>query len=83
MLALKDTIKAISKDRKITQLEIAEHLGISKQNFSNKMQRNTFSPDELSRIASLFNMELAFIDKTAKITDGEKFVIEENQQPEE
>jgi transcriptional regulator with XRE-family HTH domain len=83
MLALKDTIKAISKDRKITQLEIAEHLGISKQNFSNKMQRNTFSPDELSRIASLFNMELAFIDKTAKITDGEKFVIEENQPPEE
>lgn len=83
MLALKDTIKAISKDRKITQLEIAEHLGISKQNFSNKMQRNTFSPDELSRIASLFNMELAFIDKTAKITDGEKFVIEENQLPEE
>ena len=83
MLALKDTIKAISKDRKITQLEIAEHLGISKQNFSNKMQRNTFSPDELSRIASLFNMELAIIDKTAKITDGEKFVIEENQPPEE
>ena len=83
MLALKDTIKAISKDRKITQLEIAEHLGISKQNFSNKMQRNTFSPDELSRIASLFNMELAFIDKTAKITDGEMFVIEENQPPEE
>ena len=83
MLAIKDTIKAISKDRKITQLEIAEHLGISKQNFSNKMQRNTFSPDELSRIASLFNMELAFIDKTAKITDGEKFVIEENQPPEE
>ena len=82
MLALKDTIKAISKDRKITQLEIAEHLGISKQNFSNKMQRNTFSPDELSRIASLFNMELAFVDKTAKITDGEKFVIEENQQSE-
>ena len=83
MLALKDTIKAISKDRKITQLEIAEHLGISKQNFSNKMQRNTFSPDELSRIASLFNMELAFVDKAAKITDGEKFVIEENQPPEE
>lgn len=79
MLALKDTIKDISKNRKITQLEIAEYLGISKQNFSNKLKRNTFSPDELSRIASLFNMELAFVDKTAKITDGEKFVIEENQ----
>ena len=45
MLALKDTIKTISKDKKVTQLEMAEVLGISKQNFSNKMQRNTFSPD--------------------------------------
>lgn len=45
MLALKQTIKDISKAKKITQLEMAEVLGISKQNFSNKVQRNTFSPD--------------------------------------
>ena len=83
MLALKDTIKAISKDRKITQLEMAEHLGISKQNFSNKMQRNTFSPDELTRIADLFNMELAFIDKAAEVKNGEKFVIDQNQPSED
>ena len=79
MLALKETIKGISKDRKITQLEIAEHLGISKQNFSNKIQRNTFSPDELVKIADLFNMELAFIDKSTKIEDGAKYVIEATQ----
>ena len=41
MLALKQTIKDISKAKKITQLEMAEVLGISKQNFSNKVQRNT------------------------------------------
>ena len=45
MLALKDTFKAITKNKKVTQLEMAEALGISKQNFSNKVQRNTFSPD--------------------------------------
>ena len=39
MLALKQTIKDISKAKKITQLEMAEVLGISKQNFSNKVQR--------------------------------------------
>ena len=67
MLALKQTIKDISKAKKITQLEMAEVLGISKQNFSNKVQRNTFSPDELAKLADSLGMELAFIDKNADI----------------
>ena len=45
MLALKETIKTISKEKKVTQIEMAEIIGISKQNFSNKIQRNTFSRD--------------------------------------
>ena len=36
MLALKETFKAISKEKKVTQQEMADALGISKQNFSNK-----------------------------------------------
>ena len=72
MLAIKDTFKAISKEKKVTQLEMANTLGISKQNFSNKVQRNTFSPDELVKIA---NMELAFVDKEADIQNGNKYVI--------
>ena len=46
---------------------MAEVLGISKQNFSNKVQRNTFSPDELVKLADSLEMELAFIDKNADI----------------
>ena len=46
---------------------MAEVLGISKQNFSNKVQRNTFSPDELAKLADSLGMELAFIDKNADI----------------
>ena len=57
---------------------MAEVLGISKQNFSNKLKRNTFSPDELAKIAEMLNMELAFIDKGAVIENGEKFVLEES-----
>ena len=76
MLALKDTIKAISKAKKVTQLEMAEILGISKQNFSNKMQRNTFSPDELATIADNIGMELTFIDKGADVANGEKYIVE-------
>ena len=79
MLALKDTFKAITKNRKVTQLEMAEALGISKQNFSNKVQRNTFSPDELVKIADLLQMEIAFIDKGAEISNGEKYTIQESK----
>ena len=71
MLAIKDTFKIISKEKKVTQFEMAKALGISKQNFSNKVQRNTFSPDELVKIADMLEMELAFVDKA-----GNKYVIE-------
>lgn len=74
MLALKETFKAISKEKKVTQQEMADTLGISKQNFSNKVQRNTFSPDELVKIEKMLNMEIAFIDKEA-VVQGEKYII--------
>lgn len=75
MLALKDTFKLISTDKKVTQLEMANVLGISKQNFSNKVQRNTFSPDELVKIADMLDMEIVFIDKSAEVKNGNKYVI--------
>ena len=75
MLAIKETFKAISKEKNVTQLEMAKTLGISKQNFSNKVQRNTFSPDELVKIADMLEMELAFVDKSAKLENGSKFAI--------
>ena len=71
MLALKETFKAISKYKKTTQLEMAEVLGISKQNFSNKVQRNTFSPDELAKIADALDMKIAFVDKDIEVKNGE------------
>lgn len=79
MLAIKETLKAISKDKNVTQLEMASAIGISKQNFSNKVQRNTFSPDELVKIADMLGMEIAFIDKSASINNGNKYVISSNE----
>lgn len=75
MLAIKETFKAISKDKNVTQLEMANAIGISKQNFSNKVQRNTFSPDELVKIADMLDMEIAFVDKSASIDNGNKYII--------
>ena len=54
---------------------MAKALGVSKQNFSNKVQRNTFSPDESIKIADMLEMELAFIDKSVELEDGNKFTI--------
>ena len=82
MLALKDTFKKISTDKKVTQLEMANTLGISKQNFSNKVQRNTFSPDELVKIADMLDMELVFIDKSADVVNGNKYTITSAEQQE-
>lgn len=69
-------IKAISKAKKVTQLEMVKILGISKQNFSNKMQRNTFSPDEFATIADSIGMKWAFIDKGGDVANGEKYIVE-------
>lgn len=69
----------LKKDKGTTQLKMAEALGISKQNFSNKVQRNTFSPEELAKIAEMLDMELAFIDKGATVTDGKKYVLTEKE----
>ena len=62
MLAAADTIKEMLKTKKVSQTELAEKLGTSKQNIGNKMKRNTFSPDELVKIADILDMKLAFID---------------------
>ena len=48
MLALKETFKAITGNKKVTQLEMVTELGISKQNFSDKVHRNVFSADEMA-----------------------------------
>ena len=81
-MTIKKMFQAIKNDKGVTQLEMANVLGISKQNFSNKVQRNTFSPEELAKIAELLDMELAFIDKCANVTDGIKYVLTESEEAE-
>lgn len=66
MLTVAETIKEILKIKKVSQVELAEQLGMSKQNINNKFKRNTFSPDELVKIAEFLGMQLAFIDGKQK-----------------
>lgn len=46
--------------KRITKKDIADHLGISRQNLVNKLSRDTFSPEELSKIAEKLGCELIF-----------------------
>lgn len=47
-----------STDKPLTQNDIAEILGMTKQSFSNKMQRDTFTVTDVVKIAMALNMQL-------------------------
>lgn len=47
--------------------DFAEHLGISKQQLSNKKNTDAFSADDLIMLADLTNTTLALVDKNGKI----------------
>lgn len=57
-----NTIKEILEDyrrtgRSLTQNELANVLGMTKQSFSNKMQRDTFTAEDVVKIAEYLNMK--------------------------
>lgn len=67
-LSIKQIVENIIEERKqegerITKKDIADYLGISRQNFVNKLARDTFSPEELSKIAEKFDCELVIKGK--------------------
>ena len=57
MLTMSEKIKIIVKRKGITMGELAERLGISRQNLSNKLSRDNFSEKELLEIAEKLNCE--------------------------
>ena len=57
-----NTIKDILEDYKksgnsLTQNDLAAVLGMTKQSFSNKMQRDTFTAEDIVKIAKFLNMK--------------------------
>lgn len=65
-------IKSIIKDKNITQVELAEKIKITKQNLSNKMNRDNFSTLELVEIADALNMKLIL----KNISDEKEYLID-------
>lgn len=62
-LTMGEKIKIILRRRNMTLAQLAEELGQSRQNFSNKMSRDNFSEKELYEIAEVLgcSFEARFI----------------------
>ncbi len=71
-MSAKGVIKDILEDKQITQVELAEKVHVTKQNFGNKMNRDNFSTLELVEIADALDMQLLLKNRS----DGKEYVID-------
>ena len=71
VLSAGEKIKVILKRRGMTLGDLAEKLGISRQNLSNKMSRDNFAEQDLTEIAKVLgcsiNIDFVFEDTGEKI----------------
>ena len=65
-------IKDILTNKDISQMKLAEEINITKQNLSNKMNRDKFSALELVEIADALGMNLVLKDKDS----GREYIID-------
>lgn len=56
-------IKSIMKDKHITNVQLAKHLGMSPQSLSNKFYRDSFSTQDLIVILDYLDCELVILSK--------------------
>jgi transcriptional regulator with XRE-family HTH domain len=66
-MAISDKVKALLKLRGKNNSGLAEYLGISVQALSNKFYRDSYSGEDLIKIAAYLECELAFITGETKI----------------
>lgn len=67
-MTVSSKIKSLLKMQNAEHSALAEHLGISKQAFSNKLYRGSFSAQDLIIIADFLKCDLSFIVGESKIT---------------
>ena len=68
-MAISDKVKALLKLKGKTNTDLAGYLDISVQALSNKFYRDSYSGEDLIKIASFLGCDLAFIvNETTKIS---------------
>ena len=50
-------LRGVMAERKCSQKELAEHVGISEKTFYNKMKRGVFGTDEVERMISYLDIK--------------------------
>lgn len=65
MLTVAEKIKIILKRNRLTTAILADRLGISRQNLSNKLSRNNFPEKDIYAIANAleYDIEINFINR--------------------
>lgn len=69
-MGMMQKIKTAAAYKNMTQAEIAKAIGMSPQNFSKKMMRESFTDDELRKIADALGC--AFVPFSFAFEDGMK-----------
>jgi len=72
-MAVSSKIKALLKITDKEHTALAKHLEISNQALSNKFYRDSFSAEDLIKIADFLNSELAFI-----VGGNQKILLDKN-----
>ena len=60
-----NAIKTILNEKKISQTELAEKIGTTRQNLNNKLNRDNFTAKELSKIAKALNVSFSSLPVSA------------------
>lgn len=59
-------IKNRLKDIGMSQIELAQKIGITRQNLNNKLSRDNFTAKELDKICKAIGLKLVAVDKNGK-----------------
>ena len=70
-MAVTEKVKALLSIKGKKNIELAEHLGMSPQSLQNKLNRSSFSAEDLIKIADFTGATLAF-----EVIDNQKIVFE-------
>ena len=72
-MAVADKIKAMLNLKGVKIMDMAEHFDMTPQAMRNKLNRGSFSAEDLIRVSMFLGAELSF-----KISDNQAIVLDEN-----
>ena len=65
MLTVSEKVRVLLDRKKMTVGDLADRLGVTRQNLSNKLTRNNFAENDIAKLADALNcdIEIRFTDR--------------------